>query len=215
MRLLVALALLALLALLAHCGPPAQSPAALRPPDETQALELGLETAYFAGGCFWCMEKPFEQLDGVGAVVSGYIDGLVDEPTYHQVSRGSSGHAEAIRVVYDPATVTYPQLLEVFWHNVDATDEGGQFCDRGSQYRTGIFVRNAEERAQAEASRRAAQEELGQRIVTPIADATYFYDAEEYHQDYYRTNPTRYNRYRSGCGRDRRLRELWGAAAAH
>lgn len=215
MRSLVALVALVALVLLSHCGPPAQSAAALRPPDETQAIEAGLETAYFAGGCFWCMEKPFEQLDGVGAVVSGYIDGRIDEPTYGQVSRGRSGHAEAIRVVYDPATITYAQLLDVFWHNVDATDEGGQFCDRGSQYRTGIFVRNEEERAQAEASKRAVQGQLGQRIVTRITGATYFYDAEEYHQDYYRTNPTRYNRYRSGCGRDRRLRELWGAAATH
>lgn len=212
MRSLVALAALVFLS---HCGPPAQSAAALRPPDETQAIDLGLETAYFAGGCFWCMEKPFEQLDGVGAVVSGYIDGRVDDPTYGQVSRGSTGHAEAIRVVYDPATITYAQLLEVFWHNVDPTDEGGQFCDRGSQYRTGIYVRNEEERAQAEASKQAVQGQRGQRIVTPVTDATYFYDAEEYHQDYYRTNPTRYNRYRSGCGRDRRLRELWGAAATH
>lgn len=212
MRLLVALVALVSLS---HCGPPPQSAAALRPPDETQAIEAGLETAYFAGGCFWCMERPFEQLDGVGAVVSGYIDGRVDDPTYRQVSRGSSGHAEAIRVVYDPATITYAQLLEVFWHNVDPADEGGQFCDRGSQYRTGIFVRNEEERAQAEASKRSAEQELGQRIVTPITDATYFYDAEVSHQDFYRMNPARYNSYRSACGRDRRLRELWGAAAAH
>ena len=161
------------------------------------------------------MERPFEELEGVSEVVSGYIDGELANPSYRQVSSGSTGHTEAIRVVYDPAQISYEALLEVFWHNVDPTDAGGQFCDRGTQYRTGIYVSSPEERAAAEASRARVQDQLGESIATEIDDATTFYDAEAYHQDFYRTNPDHYTRYRRGCGRDRRLGELWGDAAAH
>lgn len=191
-------------------GASAQTQAAPAPPE-------GSAVAYFAGGCFWCMERPFEQLDGVSAVVSGYTDGEQQNPTYRQVSSGGTGHAEAIRVVYNPNVITYPELLRVFWHNIDPTDGGGQFCDRGDQYRSGVYVQNAAERRLAEASRRAAQEELRargntDRIVTEIKDASTFYDAEDYHQNYYRTNPARYTRYRTGCGRDARLEALWGSS---
>ena len=155
------------------------------------------------------MERPFENLDGVSEVVSGYIDGEVANPSYRQVSSGSTGHTEAIRVVYDPAQITYAALLEVFWHNIDPTDEGGQFCDRGIQYRTGVYVSSPEERAAAESSRDRAQAQLGESIVTEIDDASTFYDAEAYHQDFYRTHPERYTSYRTGCGRDRRLGQHW------
>ena len=161
------------------------------------------------------MERPFEQLNGVQEVVSGYIDGDVANPSYRQVSSGSTGHTEGIRVVYDPSEITYAELLEVFWHNIDPTDAGGQFCDRGTQYRTGIYVRTAEERAAAETSREQAQEQLGQPIVTEIDDASTFYDAEAYHQNFYQTHPVRYTSYRRGCGRDHRLQQLWGDDASH
>lgn len=173
-------------------------------------LAEGEAEAVFAGGCFWCMEGPFERLDGVVSVVSGYTGGRVDGPSYEAVSAGSTGHAEAVRIVYRPEQITYARLLEVFWHNVDPTQANGQFCDRGTQYRTGIFVANDEERELAEASKRTAAEELGQAIVTEITDASTFWVAEAYHQDYYQTHPVRYRTYRAGCGRDRRLEELWG-----
>ena len=194
--------------------PPPSAPRAHDDPS-TVFDGAGQSVAYFAGGCFWCMERPFENLDGVSEVVSGYIDGEVANPSYRQVSSGSTGHTEAIRVVYDPAQITYAALLEVFWHNIDPTDEGGQFCDRGSQYRTGVYVSSPEERAAAESSRDRAQAQLGESIVTEIDDASTFYDAEAYHQDFYRTHPERYTSYRTGCGRDRRLGQLWGDAAAH
>jgi len=179
------------------------SPRAPDPPE-------GKAVAYFAGGCFWCMERPFEVLDGVETVLSGYTDGEVQHPTYDQVSRGSTGHSEAVRVLYDPDVISYEKLLETFWHNVDPTDAGGQFCDRGNQYRTGIYPVDAEQRAAAEASKAATAEALGETIVTEIADATTFWVAEDYHQNYYQTHPIRYRQYRTGCGRDRRLVELWG-----
>ena len=175
----------------------------------------GRAQAIFAGGCFWCMEGPFEALDGVDSVESGYTGGRSEGPTYRQVSSGTTRHAEAVRVVYDPSRVSYAELLEVFWHNVDPTQADGQFCDHGPQYRTGVFVSNAEERAQAEASRRRAAARLGRRIVTEITEAGPFWLAEDYHQDFHRTHPTRYRQYRAGCGRDRRLRALWGDDAGH
>ena len=184
------------------------TPRAPEPPE-------GKAVAYFAGGCFWCMEGPFEAIEGVESVLSGYTDGEQPNPTYREVSGGDTGHAEAVRVLYDPATVSYEKLLETFWVNVDPTDSGGQFCDRGSQYRTGIYPVSAEQRAAAEASKAATAARLGQRIVTPITDAGAFWIAEAYHQDFYRTNASHYRRYRTGCGRDRRLRELWLDAAAH
>ncbi|MBO6933330.1 MAG: peptide-methionine (S)-S-oxide reductase MsrA [Deltaproteobacteria bacterium] len=181
------------------------SPRAPEPPE-------GKAVALFAGGCFWCMERPFEVLDGVESVLSGYTDGNTQHPTYEEVSSGDTGHSEAIRVLYDPAVIRYETLLETFWHNVDPTDAGGQFCDRGNQYRTGIYPVDAEQRAAAEASKAAIAEELGERIVTPITDATTFWVAEDYHQNYYQTHPIRYRQYRTGCGRDRRLVELWGGS---
>ncbi|MBG3878116.1 peptide-methionine (S)-S-oxide reductase MsrA [Desulfovibrio oxamicus] len=167
-------------------------------------------TAIFAGGCFWCMEKPFDQLDGVLDTTSGYTGGNVDAPTYKQVSSGLTGHAEALRVTYDPAKVSYEALLDVFWRNVDPLDAGGQFCDRGSQYRSAIFVANAAQHHAAEASKKAIEARLGKPVATGIEDASTFWPAEEYHQDYYRKNPIRYAYYRTGCGRDKRLEQVWG-----
>jgi peptide-methionine (S)-S-oxide reductase len=173
----------------------------------------GTATAIFAGGCFWCMEHPFDELDGVISTTSGYTGGHVANPTYHQVSSGTTGHAEAVQVVYDPAKIGYDKLLEVFWHNVDPLDAGGQFCDRGSQYRTGIFYTTEEQRRLAEASKKALEDSgrLPAPIVTEIVEAGPFYPAEDYHQDYYKTNPVRYKFYRFTCGRDQRLEEVWGA----
>jgi peptide-methionine (S)-S-oxide reductase len=173
----------------------------------------GLAKATFAGGCFWCMELPFDKLDGVRSTTSGYIGGRVDDPTYDEVSAGRTGHAEAMQVIYDPEAVSYEELLEVFWRNVDPFDDGGQFCDRGDQYRTGIFVHSDEQRTLAEASKEAVETELGRAVVTPIEEATTFYPAEDYHQDFYEKSPLRYRVYRNGCGRDRRLEQVWGDEA--
>ncbi len=174
-------------------------------------------TATFAGGCFWCMEGPFDELEGVISTTSGYTGGHQAHPTYEQVSAGSTGHTEAVQVVYDPALVSYERLLDIFWKNVDPLDAGGQFCDRGSQYRTGIFYHTDEQRQQAEASEQALERKgtLPGKIVTEITEASAYYPAEEYHQDYYQRNPVRYNFYRFSCGRDRRLVELWGEDSAH
>lgn len=170
-------------------------------------------TAIFAGGCFWCMEKPFDELPGVASTTAGYIGGALENPSYRQVVAGKTGHAEAVQVVYDDNQVTYEQLLAVFWRNIDPLDGGGQFCDRGSQYRSAIFYQNAAEQALAEASRDAIAASLGQPVATKLEAASTFYPAEAYHQDYYQRNPLRYRYYRHGCGRDKRLAEVWGAAA--
>lgn len=179
-----------------------------------QPPEAGLSIAVFAGGCFWCMEGPFEALDGVREVVSGYTDGPEEGPTYSQVARGHTGHTEAVRVVYDPLVVTYDQLLNVFWRSMDPTDFGGQFADRGTQYRPGIYYVDAEQRTLAEASRAAltASAVFDEPIVVPIAPAGDFWIAEDYHQDYYRTNTAHYERYRRGSGREAFLRATWGAS---
>jgi peptide-methionine (S)-S-oxide reductase len=171
--------------------------------------------ATFAGGCFWCMEPPFDELDGVFSTISGYIGGQKRNPTYEQVSAGTTGHAEAVQIAYDPSVVSYERLLEVFWHNIDPLDAGGQFCDHGSQYRTAIFYHSEEQRQQAEASKLALEREhvLPGKIVTEIVAADEFYPAEDYHQDYYQKNPVRYTFYRFSCGRDRRLESLWGENA--
>jgi len=175
--------------------------------------EPAFEKATFAGGCFWCMEPPFDKLDGVKSTTSGYIDGHVDNPSYEQVSSGGTGHTEAVQIVYDPSKVTYEKLLEVFWVNVDPTDADGQFCDRGSQYRTGIFYHSEEQQAAAEASKKELQASgrIAKPIVTPVTEAKTFYRAEEYHQDYYQKSSFRYKLYRRGCGRDRVLDKLWGS----
>ena len=168
--------------------------------------------AIFAGGCFWCMEPPFEKLDGVHAVVSGYIDGHKENPTYQEVSSGTTGHTEAVEITYDPNKISFAELLEVFWMNIDPTDAGGQFVDRGSQYRTGIYYLNNEQKQLAEASK----EQLGKSgrfdspIVTEIVAATRFYPAEDYHQDYYKESPVRYKFYRYNSGRDQFINRVWG-----
>jgi peptide-methionine (S)-S-oxide reductase len=173
------------------------------------------ETAIFAGGCFWCVEADFDKVPGVLDTLSGYIGGERRDPTYEEVSAGGTGHAEAVRITYDPAQVSYPQLLEVFWRSIDPTTPNRQFCDRGSQYRSAIFYLNEAQRRQAEASRTAleADKPFAEPIVTEISPAGKFYPAEEYHQDYYRKNPLRYRFYRFNCGRDQRLEVLWGASS--
>ena len=170
--------------------------------------------ATFAGGCFWCMEPPFDHLDGVISTTSGYIGGRTKNPSYQEVSSGVTGHAEAVQVAYDPKKVSYAKLLEVFWRNIDPTVKDQQFCDHGSQYRTGIFYYSDEQKRAAEASRAQLEKTkpFKAAIVTEITAAGEFYPAEEYHQDYYLKNPIRYKFYRANCGRDGRLKELWGAA---
>jgi peptide-methionine (S)-S-oxide reductase len=169
-------------------------------------------TATFAGGCFWCMEPPFDALDGVLSTTSGYIGGRTPNPSYEQVSGGQTGHAEAIQITYDPSKISYERLLEVFWRNIDAVDGGGQFCDRGSQYRSAIFYHSEEQQRLAEASKQQAAKRLGQTVVTEIVKAGPFFQAEDYHQDYYKKNPVRYKFYKWNCGRDQRLEKLWGQA---
>ncbi len=169
--------------------------------------------ATFAGGCFWCMEPPFDALDGVVSTTSGYTGGHTANPTYEQVSAGKTGHAEAVEIVYDPRKVTYARLLEVFWRNIDPLTANAQFCDVGNQYRAGIFVHDETQRRLAEASKNAVAQRLQKPIVTEITAASQFWPAEEYHQDYYKKNPIRYKFYRSSCGRDRRLEAIWGPDA--
>ena len=168
--------------------------------------------ATFAGGCFWCMEPPFDELDGVLSTTSGYTGGEEREPSYQQVSAGATGHAEAVRVVYDPEKIGYQRLLHVFWRNIDPTARDRQFCDQGRQYRSAIYVHGEEQRRLAEASLAELRRDppFAGEIVTPVETAGVFWPAEDYHQDYYEKNPLRYKIYRNGCGRDDRLEELWG-----
>ncbi|MDQ6893971.1 MAG: peptide-methionine (S)-S-oxide reductase MsrA [Acidobacteriota bacterium] len=168
--------------------------------------------AVFAGGCFWCEETAFEGVPGVISVVSGYTGGQKKNPTYEEVSAGETGHAESVEVTFDPARISYEKLLEIFWRNVDPLQANGQFCDHGNQYRSAIFYSSAAQRAAAEASKRKLEEEprFKGKIVTQIVPASTFYPAEEYHQDFYKKSPVRYKTYRAGCGRDARLKELWG-----
>jgi peptide-methionine (S)-S-oxide reductase len=171
--------------------------------------------AIFAGGCFWCMETAFEGQPGVKSVVSGFAGGGERDVTYEQVSSGTTGHAESVRVLYDPAKTSYAKLLELYWHNIDPLSAEGQFCDRGHQYRSAIFYVDEAQKKAAEESKRAVAAQLKQKVVTEIVPATAFWPAEEYHQDFYKKNPGRYYSYRAGCGRDARLREIWGAQAGH
>ena len=168
--------------------------------------------ATFAGGCFWCMEHPFDELPGVIATMSGYTGGHMKNPTYEQVSSGGTGHAEAVEILYDPAKVSYSKLLEVFWRNIDPTTSDRQFCDVGSQYRPVIFYHDEEQRKLAEESKQQIEKtkRFKEPIVVPIAAAAEFYPAEDYHQDFYKKSPYRYKTYRYGCGRDWRLKNLWG-----
>lgn len=191
-------------------GADATSAAAEAGPVPGTAGQGDTAKATFAAGCFWCVEEAFDKLDGVLATTSGYIGGDKPNPTYEEVSSGGTGHTEAVEVLYDPSKLSYDQLLQTFWRNVDAVDAGGQFCDRGSQYRSGIFYHSAEQQQKAEASKKAAGERLGQPIATEILAAGPFYKAEAYHQDYYKTNPVRYRFYKWNCGRAQRLEQLWG-----
>lgn len=170
----------------------------------------GEASAVFAGGCFWCTESDFDKIPGVVSTTSGYIGGHTEKPTYEQVSAGNTGHIEAVRVVYDPAQVSYATLAQNFFRTIDPTDEGGSFCDRGYQYRSAIFAANAEERQLATAARDEAARTLGGPVATLILPDATFYPAEEYHQDYSRKNPSKYSFYRWKCGREQRLREVWG-----
>ncbi|MEQ1438404.1 peptide-methionine (S)-S-oxide reductase MsrA [Fontimonas sp. SYSU GA230001] len=181
------------------------------------AARAAESVATFAGGCFWCTESDFEKVPGVISVVSGYTGGRVEHPSYQQVSAGGTGHAEAVEVRFDPALVSYEQLLDIYWHSVDPYTPAAQFCDHGSQYRTAIFVHDDAQRRAAERSRDALQKQFPDRgpIVTEIVAATRFWPAEDYHQDYYRKNPVRYRYYRWSCGRDQRLDELWNPTRPH
>ena len=172
----------------------------------------GNELATFAGGCFWCMEPPFEKLDGVISARSGYAGGEEKNPTYKQVAAGRTGHTEVVQIEFDPSKITYQQLLEVYWRNTDPTTNDRQFCDRGQQYRPAIFFHNSEQQKLAQESKVEIEKtkRFPQPIVTEISKLDEFYPAEEYHQDFYKKNPSHYQRYRRGCGRDARLKELWG-----
>ena len=179
------------------------------------ATTAPLDTATFAGGCFWSMERAFDQVDGVVSVTVGYTGGRVPHPSYEQVSTGQTGHLESVQVVYDARKLGYERLVDAFWHNIDPTQADGQFCDHGPEYHTAIFYRDSTQHRVAAASRRALERRFKQPIATEIVLATVFYPAEQYHQHYYRKNPFRYALYRTGCGRDRRLRDVWGADAPH
>jgi peptide-methionine (S)-S-oxide reductase len=189
---------------------PAQKPA-----DTASVPQDGLETATFASGCFWCTESDFDKVDGVKETISGYMGGKTKNPTYEQVSMGSTGHAETVQLKFDPKVVSYDKLLDYYWRHVDLLDGGGQFCDRGSQYRPVIFVATPEQRKAAEASK-AALEKSGRfdkPIAVQIADAAPFTAAEDYHQNYHNTHAVKYSYYRYACGRDARIKQLWGDEA--
>lgn len=179
----------------------------------TSSIAQELETAIFAGGCFWCVESDFDAIPGVVETVSGYTGGSTASPTYKTVSAGGTGHREAVQITFDPDVVSYEHLLTAFWHSVDPTDAGGQFCDRGESYSTAVFVTDDGQRQLAEASKAESEVSLGATIVTTIEQATPFFPAEDYHQDYYEKNPLRYQFYRWSCGRNQRVEELWGDQA--
>lgn len=178
-------------------------------PPERAAAQEGDDYSEFlvvAGGCFWCVEADYEKLDGVGDVLSGYAGGTKKNPTY----RNHEGHLEVAKIPYDPSVVTYRELVDYFFRHIDPLDDGGQFCDRGHSYTTAVFYRTAEEFEAANAAKEAAEAELGAEVVTPVRELDRFWIAEDYHQDYYKKNPVRYKFYRTSCGRDRRVKELWG-----
>ena len=203
------------LSVLALTGCGTQSPAqadgvAPKPTTQVASTSNTLATAIFAGGCFWCMEKPFDEISGVVATTSGYTGGSLANPTYEQVGRGGTGHFEAVKITYDPTKVSYQKLLDTYWLQVDPFDALGQFCDKGETYRPAIFYANEAEKKSAEAARDGLYARFKKPIVVQILPAKAFYDAEGYHQDYYQKNPLRYAYYRNGCGRDARLRAVWG-----
>jgi peptide-methionine (S)-S-oxide reductase len=188
-------------------------PFSLKGQDLQPPPPAGLQTAIFAGGCFWCMVHPFEVIDGVISTISGYTGGSVANPTYEQVSAGGTGHRESVEVLFDPKKASYETLLDVYWRNIDPFDDKGQFCDKGNQYRSAIFVANDEQKLTAEASKRKLEERFDRPIATEIRYAGTFSRAEGYHQDYYKKNPRRYRFYRFSCGRDARLKQVWGDEA--
>lgn len=181
-------------------------------PDTTLPAAVS-DTATFAGGCFWCMEPPYDKIPGVASTTSGFAGGDIENPSYDQVARGETKHTEVVQVIYDSTKVDYERLLRVYWHNVDPFDGSGQFCDRGSQYRPAIFAHNPRQKRLAEASKATVAERFDQRIAVEVHVLDAFYAAETYHQDYYKKNPSDYKRYRRGCGRDARLNAIWGDAA--
>lgn len=196
---------------LAACSPDYQ-PEVDREEGQRQAsASEPTETAIFAGGCFWCTEADFEKVPGVTGAVSGYTGGTTADPTYEQVTAGGTGHYEAVQISYDPARVSYAQLVDYYFRTVDPTDSGGQFCDRGESYRTAVFVTDEAQRKLAEAEKAEAAKALSEPVVTPILPTATFHEAEGYHQDYYKTNALKYKYYRTRCGRDARLKEVWGS----
>ena len=202
------LSFLAALGLLAAAPASSQAPASTAKPATAKAT--------FAGGCFWCVEEIYDKVPGVISTVSGYMGGVQKNPTYEQVSSGRTGHAEVVQVEYDPSKVTYDRLVEIFWRNIDPTQKDGQFCDHGPHYRSAIFYHNDEQKRLAEASRLnlSKNKPFKGEIVTEITKAAEFYPAEGYHQDFHTKSPTRYKFYKSGCGRDARLQQLWGKPAS-
>lgn len=211
MRFLLSTTLLAIaLGLLGYRSPEVGLAGSTPAPVSTADERLAIAT--FAGGCFWCMEPPFDKLPGVRSTTSGYTGGHVPNPSYEAVSGGNTGHVEAVQVVYDPGQISYAQLLDVFWRNIDPLSGDGQFCDRGPTYVSAVFYHDDEQRRLAEESKRKLDGRFAQPIVTSLRPAVAFYPAEAYHQDYYQKNPIRYKFYRSRCGRDARLATLWGAS---
>lgn len=174
------------------------------------SISLTAETAIFAGGCFWCMEPPYDKIAGVISTTSGYSGGDKEGPTYKEVSSGNTGHREVIQIEFDPKSVSYEELLEVFWKNIDPLDAEGQFCDRGEQYKSAIYYKSEDQKKAAEISKKEIEKSLGKEVITDILPAKTFYPAEDEHQNYYKKNPIRYKFYRYTCGRDRRLKEVWG-----
>lgn len=215
LTLLVAAASLAGVGALASGPAASESPKKPEPQAATPAPAPKQATAIFAGGCFWSEEGLFDQVPGVISATSGYTGGTKADPSYEEVSSGTTGHAESVKVIYDPSKVTYSQLLELYWHNVDPLTPNAEFCDQGTQYRSAIFYVDEEQHRLAEESKRQleASGRFKQPIVTQIVSASTFYPAEEYHQDFVQKNPIRYRAYRIGCGRDARLKELWGDEA--
>jgi len=201
---------LLMLAAMTACAQSSSAPAATPATTAKPAKPANTAVAIFAGGCFWCMEPPFDKLPGVLSTTSGYTGGRVANPTYEQVSAGGSGHAEVVQVQYDPRKVSYATLLDVFWRNIDPLAVDRQFCDSGDQYRSAIFTTDAQQQRLADASKRKLQARFKQPIATQLVAATKFYPAEAYHQDYYKKNPVRYKFYRNNCGRDQRLEQVWG-----
>jgi peptide-methionine (S)-S-oxide reductase len=199
--------------LLLSCAPSSdaeQTPTVV--PDSTLPAAVA-DTATFAGGCFWCMEPPYDKVDGVASTTSGFAGGEKKNPSYREVASGTTKHTEVVQVVYDSTTVDYKRLLRIYWHNVDPFDGTGQFCDRGSQYRPAIFAHDARQHRLAAQSKKTVAAQFDQSIAVKVHDLDAFYAAEKYHQNYYKKKPGEYKRYRRGCGRDARLREIWGEAA--